>query len=126
MLRPDGHRFGGMCLALGCLVLVTACGTGVDTTVGGAIAGTTSPAGGAGDSEAQDAWQAVEMDDMETDRLTPEFERRNPFRFQERPAPDAAPATEDRLPPVSRVPDRGVVDRDVVPVSSGGTLGVCR
>ncbi len=130
MLRSEGGRVcGGWALLVG-VVLVMGCGAGTsDPAPGDVDAGVTSTAGVAGETAtaagAQDAWQAVRMDEMAVDRSNPEPEGRNPFQFGA--APQAGPGG-GAGPGPSAVPvlGGGPPDLDSVPpprgaVSLGGT-----
>ena len=112
------------------LVLVTACGAGTpDPAPGDTVAGVASTAAVAGDAAgptaAQDAWQAVRMEEMAVDRSNPESEGRNPFRFgaPRRSAPQSGPGGVDG-PGLLTVPVPGVgpPDMDSVPLSGGAGL----
>ena len=130
MLRSEGGRVrGGWALLVG-VVLVMGCGARTsDPAPGDVDAGVTSTAGVAGETAtaagAQDAWQAVRMDEMAVDRSNPEPEGRNPF--QRAAAPQAGPGG-GAGPGPSAVPvlGGGPPDLDSVPpprgaVSLGGT-----
>ena len=115
---------------LGGVVLVMGCGAGTsDPAPGDVDAGVRSTAGVAGETAtaagAQNAGQAVRMDEMAVDRSNPEPEGRNPFRFGA--APQAGPGGGDG-PGRTAVPALrgGPPDLDSVPlprgaVSLGGT-----
>ena len=121
MLCRESGRVWGLWVSLGCLVLTMGCGTGTDPAAGGALAGVTTSADVASPTVSQDEWGAVKMDEMATDRSTPESERRNPFRFGVSRAPQAGSGGEDlSLPGVPGVP-RAPVDRDVIAAPGGDT-----
>ena len=61
-------------------VLVTACGAGTGGQMDAALGGTQA-IGAVSETEGQEDWRAVRLDDMARDRSDPEPERRNPFRF---------------------------------------------
>ena len=115
---------GGVCAVsvwLVGLVLATGCGTQTDPVGGGDSTTVTPPAGVAGETGASNEWQAVNMDDMATDRSAPEFERRNPFRFGPR-AGAGGPGGSKGLRPTPVLPPRGgALDQDAVAPPRGDT-----
>ena len=121
LCRETGHVWG-MWVSVGCLGLAMGCGTGTEPAAEGALAGVTTSADVASPTGAQDEWKAVKLDEMVTDRSTPESERRNPFRFGVRTAPQSGSGGEDlSLPGVPGVLGGIPVDRDVIPAPGGDT-----
>jgi len=121
MLCRERGCVWGLWVSLGCVVLATGCGTGTDPAAQGALVGGGTPADVASPTGAQDEWKAVKMDEMATDRSTPESERRNPFRFGVRTAPQSGSGGEDLSLFWPGVPGDTLVDRDVIPAPGGDT-----